>query len=138
MWRGGDDIMYKLIIGNVRITISDDNISREQAAAAARQAIGVAQSQGKILSHIVIDVGEAGLEVNHTEKVGHRMTRKTIKHSMLDGMHHAINEKLYPSGNYCNTDSWFDSDTGQEWRGSEVDNTRDDLMAKFEEWMKTI
>jgi len=130
--------MYKLIIGNVRITVSDDKIGREQAATAARQAILAAQSQGKIISHIAIDVGETGLEVKHTEKVGHRVTRKTIKHSMLDGMHCAINEKLYPSGDYSNKDSWFDSDTGQEWRGSEVDNTRDDLVAKFEAWMKTI
>jgi len=130
--------MYKLIIGNIRITVSDDKISREQAAAAARQSILAAQNQGKIISHIAIDVGETGLEVKHTEKIGHRVTRKTIKHSMLDGMHYAINEKLYPSGNYSNKDSWFDSDTGQEWRGSEVDNTRDDLLAKFEAWMKTI
>lgn len=130
--------MYKLIIGNVRITVSDDDISREQAAAAARQAISTAQSQGKIISHIAIDTGETGLEVKHTEKVGHRATRKTIKHSMLDGMQCAITEKLYPSDNYCNKDSWFDSDTGQEWRGSEVDSARDDLVAKFEAWMKTI
>ena len=130
--------MYKLIIGNIRITVSDDKISREQAAAAARQSILAAQNQGKIISHIAMDVGETGLEVKHTEKIGHRVTRKTIKHSMLDGMHYAINEKLYPSGNYSNKDSWFDSDTGQEWRGSEVDNTRDDLLAKFEAWMKTI
>jgi len=130
--------MYKLIIGNVRITVSDDTISREQAATAARQAISLAQNQGKLISHIAISAGETGLEVKHIEKIGHRVTRKTIKQSMLDGMHHAINEKLYPSGNYSNIDSWFDSDTGQEWRGSEVDNTRDDLVAKFETWMKTI
>jgi len=130
--------MYKLIIGNIRITVSDDKISREQAAAAARQSILAAQNQGKIISHIAMDVGETGLEVKHTEKIGHRVTRKTIKHSMLDGMHYAINEKLYPSGNYSNKDSWFDSDTGQEWRGSEGDKTRDDLGAKFEAWMKTI
>ena len=130
--------MYKLIIGNVRITVSDDKISREQAATAARQAISTSQSQGKTLSHIAIDAGETGLEVNSTEKVGHRATRKTIKLSMLDGMHYAINEKLHPSDNYSNKDSWFDSDTGQEWRGSEVDIMRDDLVAKFEAWMKTI
>jgi len=130
--------MYKLIIGNVRITVSDDTISREQAAAAARQAIAAAQSQGKIISHIAISEGETGLEVKHTEKSGLRVTRKSVKSSMLDGMHDAINEKLYPSGIYCNKDVWFDSDTGQEWRGSEVDTARDDLLAKFEAWMKTI
>jgi len=130
--------MYKLIIGNVRITVSEDTISREQAAAAARQAISNAQSQGKIISHIAISEGESGLEVKHTEKVGQRVTRKNVKHSMLDGMHDAINEKLYPTGIYSNKDVWFDSDTGQEWRGSEVDTARDELVAQFEAWMKTI
>lgn len=130
--------MYKLIIGNVRITVSDDTIGHEQAAAAARQAISIAQSQGKIISQITINEGESGLEVNHTEKAGLRVTRKNVKHSMLDGMHDAINEKLYPSGIYSNKDVWFDSDTGQEWRGSEVDTARDDLVAQFEAWMKTL
>lgn len=130
--------MYKLIIGNVRITVSDDTISREQAATTARQAISVAQSQGKIISHITVAPGETDLEVELTEKIGHRVARKTIKHSMLDGMRYAIQEKLYPSGNFSNKDSWFDSDTGQEWHGSEIDITRDELVAKFEEWMKTI
>lgn len=130
--------MYKLIIGNVRITVSDDTISREQAATAARQAISIAHSQGKSISHIEVSAGEEGLEVKQTEKVGNRVSRKTIKHSMLDGMHCAIQEKLYPSGNFSNKDVWYDGDTGQEWHGSEVDNTRDDLVAKFEAWMKTI
>ncbi|MBC8015135.1 MAG: hypothetical protein H7X79_05255 [Sporomusaceae bacterium] len=130
--------MYKLIIGNVRITVSDDTIAREPAATAARQAISIAQSQGKSISHIAISAGEEGLEVKTTEKAGTRVSRKTIKHSMLDGMYCAINEKLYPSGNFSNKDAWYDVDTGQEWRGSEVDNTRDDLVAKFEAWMKTI
>ena len=130
--------MYKLIIGNVRITVSDDTIGREQAATAARQAISIAQTQGTIISHIAITPGETGLEVKTTEKIGQRISRKTIKHSMLDGMRYAIQEKLYPSGNFISKDSWFDSDTGQEWRGSEVDTTRDELVEKFEEWMKSI
>ena len=61
--------MYKLIIGNVRITVSDDTIGREQAATAARQTISIAQSQGKNISHIAITAGEDGLEVKSTEKV---------------------------------------------------------------------
>lgn len=130
--------MYKLIIGNVRITVSDDTIGREQAATAARQAISIAQTQGKSISHIEVSDGEAGLEVKTTERAGSRVSRKTIKHSMLDGMCSAIHEKLYPSGNFSNKDVWYDGDTGQEWHGSEVDNTRDDLAAKFEAWMKTI
>lgn len=130
--------MYKLIIGNVRITVSDDTISREQAATAARQAISIAHNQGKLLSHVEINAGETGLEVIPTEKSGHRSFRKTIKHSMLDDMQAAIQEKLYPSGNFSNKDSWFDNETGQEWHGSEVDTTRDELIEKFEVWMKSI
>ena len=130
--------MYKLIIGNVRITVSDDTIGREPAATAARQAISIAQSQGKSISHIEISAGEEGLEVKSTERLGNRSSRKTIKHSMLDGMYCAIQEKLYPSGNFSSKDVWYDGDTGQEWHGSEVDTTRDDLMEKFEAWKKTI
>lgn len=130
--------MYKLIIGNVRITVSDDTIGREAAATAARQAISIAQSQGKSISHIEISAGEEGLQLKQTEREGNRSSRKTIKHSMLDGMHYVIKEKLYPSGNFSNKDVWYDGDTGQEWHGSEVDTTRDELMAKFEEWKKTI
>lgn len=130
--------MYKLIIGNVRVTVLEDNIGRDQATAAARQAIATAHQQGKLLSLIEIDSGDTGLEVQTTEKTGNRMARKTIKQSMLDGMRAAIQEKLYPTNAFSNKEAWFDNDTGQEWRGSEVDTTRSDLVAKFEEWMKTV
>lgn len=130
--------MYKLIIGNVRITVSDDAISREQAATAARQAISIAQSQGKLLSHIEINAGETDLEVLPTEKSGNRSSRKTIKHSMLDGMQAAIHEKLYPVGSFSNKDSWFDSETGQEWNGGCVSDTRDEIMKAFEEWATSV
>jgi len=130
--------MYKLIIGKVRVTVTDDGISRDQSTAAARQAILTANQQGKLLSHIEISGGgDTGIEVKTTEKTGCRIARKTIKQSMLDGMHAAIKEKLYPTGAFTNKDVWFDSDTGQEWRGTEVDSARSELLAKFEEWMKS-
>ena len=44
--------MYKLIIGNVRVTVDNDSIKREQAAAYAKQAIAAAGQQGKLLSHV--------------------------------------------------------------------------------------
>jgi len=130
--------MYKLIIGNVRITVSDDTISREQAATAARQAIAIAQGQGKFISHLEINAGETGLEVIPTEKAGHRASRKTIKHSMIDGMQAAIQEKLCPSGNFSTKDSWFDSETGQEWTGSSVSDARDEVLKAFEEWATSV
>ena len=126
--------MYKLIIGNVRITVSDDTISHEQAATVARQTISSAHNQGKTLSHIEISMGETGLSVIPTEKSGHRATRKTIKQSMLDGMHAAIQEKLYPTDTFSNKDLWFDGDTGQEWTGIAVVDAKEEVMKAFEEW----
>lgn len=130
--------MYKLIIGNIRITVSDDSISREQATAAARQSIAAAQGQGKVLSHIEITKGETGLDIIPTEKAGHRQSRKTIKQSMLDGMQVAIQEKLYPTGTFSNKDLWYDGDTGQEWTGNAVSDARDELVKAFESWASTI
>lgn len=130
--------MYKLIIGNVRITVTDDSIGRNESTAAARQAIAAAGQQGKLLSHVEVALGDSGLDVKTTEKTGSKVARKTIKQSMLDGMNLAIKEKLYPTGTFSNKEVWYDADTGQEWRGSEVDSARSDLLAKFGEWMKTV
>lgn len=130
--------MYKLIIGNVRITVSDDSIGREQATAAARQAISSANQQGKSLSHVEIYASDSGVEVKTTEKIGAKVARKTIKQSMLSGMHAAIKEKLNPTGTFANKDVWYDGDTGQEWHGHECKCAREELIAKFEEWMKTV
>jgi hypothetical protein len=125
--------MYKLIIGNVRITVLDD-LSRDAATEAARQAISAAQKQGKLLSHIEISASE----VKTTEKVGHKTVRKSIKQSMLDSMNAAIKEKLFPSSAYVNKDCWCDNDTGQEWHGNVVDDTKAELLKAFEEWAAAI
>lgn len=130
--------MYKLIIGNVRVTVSDDSITREQAADAARQAINTAHQQGKFLNHIEITTDDAGIQVTTTEKAGCRSARKTLKQSMLDDMYATLKEKLYPANAFTNKDVWFDGDTGQEWHGSEINNVKSEIMAKFEEWMKTV
>jgi hypothetical protein len=130
--------MYKLIIGNVRITVLGDDISREDAAAIARQTVASASRQGKLLSHIEISSGENGLETTVTEKAGHKVLKKTIKQSMLDAICAAAREKLYPSSAFANKDSWFDGDTGQEWYGESVDLTREEILAKLEEWIKTV
>ena len=70
--------MYKLIIGNVRVTVTEDNISREQAAEAARNALNTAHQQGKILSYIEVSADDPGLQVSVTEKEGLRSARKTL------------------------------------------------------------
>ncbi|NLP42447.1 MAG: hypothetical protein GX348_09685 [Veillonellaceae bacterium] len=130
--------MYKLIIGNVRVTVSDDSITREQAAAAARQAINTANQHGKLLSLIEISADDTGIQVTTTEKTGCRAARKTLKQSIVDDMYATLKEKLYPTDSFTNKDVWYDGDTGQEWHGAEVDNAKSELMGKFEEWMKTI
>lgn len=130
--------MYKLIIGNVRVTVTDDSITREQAATAARQAINTAHQEGKFLSLIEISADDTGIQVATTEKTGFRSTKKTLKQSILDDMYTTLKEKLYPANTFTNKDVWYDGDTGQEWHGAEVDNVKGELLTKFEEWMKTI
>ncbi|BBB89711.1 MAG TPA: hypothetical protein PKA28_12465 [Methylomusa anaerophila] len=127
--------MYKLIIGNVKVTITDDNISRDQATALAKQAITTAGQHGKLLSHVEIDTGDTGVEINTTEKTGYRSVRKTIKQSLLDGIYAASKEKFFPMGTFCQKDLWFDSDTGQEWRGQECELAREEVLKKLKEWI---
>lgn len=130
--------MYKLIIGNVRVSVLDDGISRTDAAAAAKKAIAAASRQGKLLSLVEVSAGSDGLAVKSTEKVGSRSARKTIKQSMLDGAYSAIREKFNPSGTFTQKDVWYDSDTGQEWTGEAVQVAREELLLQFENWKKTI
>lgn len=130
--------MYKLIVGNVRVTVYGDNIPRSEAATAAKQAIAAASKQNKLLSHVEISAGDTDLEIKTTEKVGAKVAKKTLKQSMLDSLHAAIQEKLYPTSAFTKADVWFDGDTGQEWRGVEVDTARSEIMAKFTEWLKTL
>ncbi|HMM20151.1 MAG TPA: hypothetical protein PKA10_05375 [Selenomonadales bacterium] len=127
--------MYKLIIGNVRVSV-DDSIGREEAAAIARQQVAIAAQQGKLLSHVEIDPGDDGPEIKLTERAGGRLAKKTLKQSMLDGILSAAQEKLYPTHMFANKDTWFDVDTGQEWYGGEVDAAREEMLAKLEAWTK--
>lgn len=130
--------MYKFIIGNVRISVIDDNISHDQAINAARQAILTANNENKMLSHIELNASDDGIEVNTTEKVGTKLLRKSLKQSLLDGMLRAVNEKLVPTETYGTKENWYDSDTGQEWHGELVSETKDELLKAFEEWSATV
>jgi len=130
--------MYKFIIGNVRISVIDDNISHDQAINAARQAILTANNENKMLSHIELNASDDGIEVNTTERVGTKLLRKSLKQSLLDGMLHAVNEKLVPTETYGTKENWYDSDTGQEWHGELVSETKDELLKSFEEWSSTV
>lgn len=128
--------MYKFIIGNVRITVDDDDITHDQAIRAARQAIQAAGGQGKLLSHIELSRTEEGIDAATTERVGSKMLRKSLKQSMLDAVLSAAQEKLNPTDTYTSKDAWFDSDTGQEWHGGEVASLREEVLAKLETWVK--
>lgn len=130
--------MYKLVIGNVKITVEEDNIQRNDAIFAAKKAIAEAGRKGKVLSSIHIQMGASELETEVIEKIGAKTTRKTIKQSMADNIVSAAREKLYPTSPYAQKDGWVDGDTGQEWRGSEVDTARSEVMSKLEEWVKTL
>lgn len=130
--------MYKLVIGNVKITVAEDNIQRNDAIYAAKKAIAEAGRKGKILSSIHIRMGASDLETDVTEKSGAKAVRKTLKQSMAYSIVSAAKEKFYPTSPYAQKDAWVDGDTGQEWRGSEVDTARSDIMEKLEEWVKTI
>jgi hypothetical protein len=130
--------MYKLVIGNVKVTVADDNIERNDAIQSAKKAIAAAGRQGKILNHVEIRMGATDIEVEVTEKTGVKAVRKTIKQSIADSMLAAVRDKLCPSSPYAQKDIWVDGDTGQEWRGAEVDTARSEMMSKFEDWLKTL
>ncbi len=130
--------MYKLIIGNVRINVTEDNISHSQAVNAARQAILTASNQNKVLSSVEISrIGEE-LEVTTVERTGAKLLRKSLKQSMLDGILAAACDKLSPSDGFSVKDAWFDSDTSQEWHGNDVINIRQELINQLEEWIKKV
>lgn len=130
--------MYRLILGNIRVTVTDDSITREQATAAARQAIAAANQQGRLLSHIEMYATSDGIDVKISEKAGNRSSRKTLKQSLLDSMHAAVKEKLYPANAYHDDNVWFDSETGQEWHGESITETKDEILQSFKDWEASI
>ncbi len=130
--------MYKLIIGNVKVTVADDGIDRLAAAALAREAVAAAARQGKLIGHIDISAGESGPVVETTMRAGSPAAHRTIRQSMLDGVRAAAQEKLFPTSIFASKDTWFDADTGQEWYGDCVNEAREEIMAKLEAWLKTL
>jgi hypothetical protein len=130
--------MYKLIIGNVKVTVADDGLDRLEAAALAREAVAAAARQGKLIGHIDINAGEDGPVVETTLRAGSPAAHRTIRQSMLDAVRAAAQEKLFPTSIFASKDSWFDADTGQEWYGEEVETARQEIMAKLAEWLKTL
>lgn len=126
--------MYKLIIGNTRVTVHDDTISRMAAVAAAQEAVQSAARSGKQLSQIDIQQTADGLHVDTVEKSGIRSCRKTVKQSMIDCIITSASETLCANG--TSSDNWLDPDSGQQWHGSEVETVRKQLLASLDAWSK--
>jgi hypothetical protein len=126
--------MYKLIIGNVRVTVHDDATPRPAAIAAAQDAVQKAGRTGKQLSQIDVYQTEDGVRVKTTEKVGTRSNRKTLKQSMYDSVLAAAKETLKSGGS--GHDTWFDDDSGQQWHGTEVESVRNQIFAELSAWLK--
>ena len=128
--------MYKLIIGNVKISVLNDKIKHQEAIQAAKQAIHQAAAQGKLFSQIEIDVSDNGLIVQTTEKNICRSLRKTLHQSLMDGILLTIKEKMYPTSTFLPKDLWIDPETGQEWRGAIVESTKDKVIQELAAWVK--
>lgn len=127
--------MYKLIIGNVRIAVHDESIERQRAIAAAHEAVQKAGRSGKQLSQIDLFGTDTGISITVTEKTGLRAGRKTLRQSMYDSILAAAEEKLaatQPKGQ----DNWSDSESGQQWHGSEVTAARSQVLTELKNWLK--
>lgn len=125
--------MYKLIIGNVRITVHDDATPRQTAITAAQDAVQKAGRSGKQLSQIDIYQTDAGINVKTTEKAGMRSSRKTLKQSMYDSILAAAKETLASSPSQ---EGWMDDESGQQWHGVEVEATRNQILTELSAWLK--
>jgi len=131
--------MYKLIIGNVRINVSDDAIHHAQAIKAARQAILKAANENKVLSSIELILNDTEVEAIVTERTSGLASRKTLKQSMIDTIIQNISDKLLPPAeSMVRADYWCDDETGQEWRGSEVTQLRQKLSEEFTDLLKNM
>ena len=126
--------MYKLIIGNVRITVHDDATPRQTAITAAQDAVQKSGRLGKQLSQIEIYQTGDGLNVKTTEKAGSRASRKTLKQSMYDSILSAAKETLTAGGS--SQDSWIDDESGQQWHGVEVEATRNQILTELSACLK--
>lgn len=130
--------MYKLIIGSVRITVSDDNISHSQAIGAARQAIRAAGCENKSLSSIELVLNGEEIEAITTERTTSLANKKTLKQSMLDTIVQNINDRLLANDALVRGDCWSDPETGQEWRGCEVSEMKARLAAEIAAALKPL
>lgn len=127
--------MYKLILGNTRVTVHDDTIRRGDATIKARQAIYEAKSDGKQLSHIDIRQEGATLTCEVTARAGKSLARKTLHQSIRDSLIATLTESFFPSSTFEDSRFWQDSDTGQEWSGQIVLVAKEDVLKEVRTWL---
>lgn len=128
--------MYKLIIGNVRISVHDDSTPRDKAIAAAQEAVQKAGRTGKHLSQIDIFQTDGEISVKTTERAGARSNRKTLKQSMYDSVLAAAKEKLSAGQGSAGLEMWSDDESGQQWHGAEVEAARNQILTELTAWLK--
>lgn len=127
--------MYKLILGNTRITVHDDHICRSDASACARQALRDARAAGKQLSHIDISLIDSGLTAEVTTKSASAVVRKTLHQSIRDSLVSTLQDSFFPSSTFQDSRYWQDSDTGQEWSGQLVLTAKEDILEEVRTWL---
>lgn len=126
--------MYKLILGNTRVTVHDDHIRRSEASACARQALAEAKAGGQQLSQIDIRLTDSGLITEVTAKPHTTTIRKTLHQSIRDSLAATLSDSFFPDSTFQDSRYWQDSDTGQEWSGQLVLTAKEDILEEIRTW----
>lgn len=127
--------MYKLILGNTRVTVHDDSIRRTDATVCARQALTEAKANGKQLSHIDIRQTDGNLTYEVTARTGSSIARKTLHQSIRDSLVATLTDSFFPTGTFEDSRFWQDTDTGQEWSGQIVLVAKEDILKEVRTWL---
>lgn len=127
--------MYKLILGNTRVTIHDDKIRRSDATLCARQALNEAKSNGKQLSHIDIRQIDGTLTCEVTVRANSTTARKTLHQSIRDSLVATLTDSFFPASTFEDSRFWQDPDTGQEWSGQIVLVAKEDILKEVRTWL---
>lgn len=127
--------MYKLILGNTRVTVHDDKIKRGDATLRARQVLNEAKSSGKQLSHIDIRLIDGTLTCEVTARTGASLARKTLHQSIRDSLVTTLTDSFFPTNTFEDSRFWQDADTGQEWNGQIVLVAKEDILKEVRTWL---
>lgn len=127
--------MYKLILGNTRVSVHDDKIRRADATLRARQALNEAKASGKQLSHIDIRQIDGILTCEVTARPNSTTARKTLHQSIRDSLVATLTDSFFPASTFEDSRFWQDPDTGQEWSGQIVLVAKEDILKEVRTWL---